>query len=129
MSGMVLLAASWTVGPSLPTSLEPLVPCRNVINLSLFYWYYFGKCWSELAEIFPLPHSCGMSTCYSNRLLDILSPFLDDRNTSCQHVIKLYFLSLHSLWNSLAAKCISLTYDLNGCNSKVNIHLLSLGSL
>ena len=38
-----------TVSPSLPTSLEPLAHCQNVVGLSLFYRYYFGRCSSELA--------------------------------------------------------------------------------
>ena len=38
-----------TVSPSLPTSLEPLAHCQNVVALSLFYRYYFGRCLSELA--------------------------------------------------------------------------------
>ena len=33
-----------TVGPSLDTSLEPLVYCRNVASLTLFCRYYFGRC-------------------------------------------------------------------------------------
>ena len=45
------------VGPSLAASLEPLAPRQNVASLSLFYWYYFGRCSSELAELVPLPLS------------------------------------------------------------------------
>ena len=33
-----------TVGPSLAVSLKTLAYCRNVISLSLFYRYYFGRC-------------------------------------------------------------------------------------
>ena len=54
------------VGPSLAASLEPLAHCRNVASLSLFYRYYFGRCSSELAQLFPLPFSQGRS----NRLHD-----------------------------------------------------------
>ena len=43
------------VGPSLAASLEPLAHCRNVASLSLFYRYYFGRCSSELTQLFPLP--------------------------------------------------------------------------
>ena len=43
-----------TVGPSLTTSLEPLVHRRNVASLSIFYRYYFGRCSSELAQLVPL---------------------------------------------------------------------------
>ena len=32
------------VGPSLAAPLEPLAHCRNVVSLSLFYRYYFGRC-------------------------------------------------------------------------------------
>ena len=33
-----------TFGPSLDASLEPLAHRRNVVRLSLFYRYYFGRC-------------------------------------------------------------------------------------
>ena len=46
-----------TVGPSPDASLEPLARCRNVVILSLFYRYYFGRCSSELAQLVPLPFS------------------------------------------------------------------------
>ena len=66
-----------TVGPSLAASLEPLAHRRNVASLSLFYWYYFGRCSSELAELVPLPYSRAKSTRYSDRCMIFLSPFLD----------------------------------------------------
>ena len=59
-----------TVGPSLATSTEPLAHCRNVASLSFFYRYYFGRCFSELAQLVPLPFSRGRSTRYSDRLHD-----------------------------------------------------------
>ena len=43
-----------TVGPSLAASLESLAHRRNVASLSLFYRYYFGRCYSELAQLVPL---------------------------------------------------------------------------
>ena len=43
-----------TVGPSFAASLEPLTHCQNVARLSLFYRYYFGRCFSELAQLVPL---------------------------------------------------------------------------
>ena len=46
-----------TVGPSLATSLEPLAHPQNVVRLSLFYRYYFGRCSSDLAQLAPLPYS------------------------------------------------------------------------
>ena len=40
-----------TVGPSLAASLEPLAHRPNVASLSLFFWYYLGRCSSELTEL------------------------------------------------------------------------------
>ena len=51
-------------------SFEPLAHRRNVASLNLFYRYYFCRCSSELAQLFPLPFSCGRSTRYSDRLDD-----------------------------------------------------------
>ena len=48
---------SRTVGPSVAASLEPLAHARNVVSLSLFYSYYFGRYSSELAQLVPLPYS------------------------------------------------------------------------
>ena len=39
------------VGPSLATTLEPLVYCPNVASSSLFYRCYFLRCSSELAQL------------------------------------------------------------------------------
>ena len=52
------------------TKLEPLAHRRNVASLSLFYWYYSGRCSSELAHLVPLSYSRGRSTRYSDRLHD-----------------------------------------------------------
>ena len=57
-------------GPSLAAYLEPLAHRKNVAGLSLFYWYYFGTCSSELAQPVPLPYSQRRSTHYSDRLHD-----------------------------------------------------------
>ena len=58
------------IDPSLAAFLEPLILRRNVACLSLFYWYYFGRCSSELAQLVPLPFSRRRSTRYSDRLHD-----------------------------------------------------------
>ena len=59
-----------TVGPSLASSLEPLVHNRNVASFSFFYKYYFGRCSSELSQLVSLPYSRGRSTHYFDRLHD-----------------------------------------------------------
>ena len=60
-----------TVGLSLAASLESLTHHPNVASLSLFYRYYFGRCFSELVQLVPLPFSQGRSTRYSDRLQDV----------------------------------------------------------
>ena len=47
-----------TVAPSLAFCLELLADCQNVASLSFFYWYYFGRCSSEMAQLVPLPIDC-----------------------------------------------------------------------
>ena len=134
MSRLVLLVTTWnswisyknrTVGPSLATSLEPLAHCANVARLSLFYGYYFGRCSSELARLVPLPYSQGRSTYYSDRLHDfsvtIPRCYMDVYVNS-------FFPRTVGLWNSKSIECFPLTYDLNGFKSRINIHLLTVGS-
>ena len=57
-------------GPSLAASLEQLAHRGNVASLSLFYRYYFGRYFSELAQLVPLTFSRGRYTRYSDRLHD-----------------------------------------------------------
>ena len=53
------------------TLLSPRQALRqNLASLILFSKYYFDRCLSELAELVPLPHSCGRSTRYSDGLHD-----------------------------------------------------------
>ena len=59
-----------TVGSSLAASLEPLAHHRNVGSLSIYYRYDFGRCSSELAQLFPLSYSQERSICYSDKLDD-----------------------------------------------------------
>ena len=53
-----------------------------------------------------------------------LSPFLDVTRMSVSTVSFLTQL----LWNSLPIECFPLTYNLNGFNSRINRHLLTVGS-
>ena len=114
-----------TADPSLAASLEPLAHCWNVASLSLFYRYYFGKFSSELVQLVPLPFSRGRSTCYSDRLHDFLSPFLGVTKMS----VNSFFPCTARLWNSVSIECFPLTYNLNGFKSRINRHLLTVGSL
>ena len=114
-----------TVGLSLAASLEALAHCRNVVSLSLFYRYYFGRCSSELAQLVSLPFFRGRSTCYSDRSHDF--------SVTVPRCYKdVYFKSLFPrttrLWNSLPLECLPLTYALSGFKSRINRHRLTVDS-
>ena len=99
---------------------------RNAARISVFYGHYFGICSSELAELVPLPDSCGKSTRYFNRLQDFsvtIPRFYEGV------YVNSIFSRIARLWNFLPAESFLLNYDLNGFKSEVNRHLLFLGSL
>ena len=113
------------IGPSLTASLEPLAHRQNVTSLSLFCRYYFGRCSSELAQLVPLPFSRGRSTRYTDRAHDssVTIP------TCYKDVyVNSLFPRTAKLWNSLPIECFPLTYDLSGFKSRINRHLLTVGS-
>ena len=101
-----------TVGPSLATSLEPLILCQNVAMLSLFCRYYFGRYSSELAQLVLLPYSEGRSSCYSDSLHDISVTI-----PRCWKdvYVNSSFPCTARAWNSLPMEFFPLTY-LNGLN-------------
>ena len=115
-----------TVGHSCAASFEPLAYHQNVASLSLFYRYYFGRCSSEQAQLVPLCFPRGRSTHYSDRLHDfpVTIPW-------CYKGVYVNSSFPCTAWlqNSLPKECFSLTYDLNGFKSKINRHLLTVGSL
>ena len=114
-----------TVGLSLAASFEPLAHLRNVTSLSLFYRYYFGRCSLELAQLVPLPFSRGRST----RSFDRLHDFSVTIPRCCKYVyVNSFFVRTARLWNSLSIECFHLTYNLNGVKSRINRHLLTVGS-
>ena len=105
--------------------LELLAHHRNVASLNVFYIYYFGRCSSELAQLFPFPYSRGRSTRYSDRSHDFSVTI-----PRCYKdvYVNSFFPRTARLWNSLPIECFHLTYDLNGFKSRINRHLLSVGS-
>ena len=112
-----------TVGSSLAASLEPLAHRRNVVSLSLFYRYYFGRCSSELVQLVPFPYSRGRSTRYSDRLHDF-SVTIPRRYKD----INSFFPRTARLWNSLPIEYFPSTYDLSDFKSRINRYLLTVGS-
>ena len=113
------------VSPSLAASLEPLAHRQNVASLSLFYRYYFGRCSSKLAQLVPLPFFQGRSTCYSGGLQDFSVTI-----PRCYKdvYVNSFFPRTAKLWNSLPTECFPLTNDLSGFKSRINRHLLTVGS-
>ena len=114
-----------TVDPSLPASFEPLAHRQNVASLSLFCRYYFCRISSKLAQLVLLPFSCGRSTRYSDKLHD----FSVTIHRCYKDVyINSFFPQTTRLLNSLPIEYFPLTYDLSGFKSKINRHLLTVGS-
>ena len=114
-----------TAGLSLAASMGPLVHHRNVASSSPFYRYYFGRCSSELVQLVLLPYSWGRSTHYSDRLHD----FSVTIPRCCKDVyVNSFFPRTARLWNSLPKECFPVTYDLNDYKSRINRHLLTVGS-
>ena len=97
----------------------------NVGSLSLFCRYYFGRCSSELPELVPLCYCRGRSTRYSDRLHDFSVTI--PRGYKDVYVNS-FFPRIAILWNSLAIECFLMTYDLSDFKSRINRHLLTVGS-
>ena len=70
---------SWSF---IAASLEHLAHHRNVASLSLFYRYYFGRCFSELAQLVPLPFFEGGLLVILIDCTIFLPPFLDTTRMS-----------------------------------------------
>ena len=105
--------------------VEPLAHRRNVASLSLFYRYQFGRCFSELAQLVPLPFSRGRSTRYSDRLHDF---YVTIPRCYKDVYVNSFFPCTARLWNCLPVECFPLTYDLSCFKSRINRHLLTVGS-
>ena len=82
-------------------------------------------CSSELVQLFPLPYSRGRSARYSDRLHDFSVTI-----PRCYKdvYVKSFFPGPARLWNPLPIEGFRLTYHLNGFKSRINTHLLTVGS-
>ena len=92
-------------GPSLAASLELLA--------------------SELDQLVPLPFSEGRSTPYTDRLHDFFVTILRYYKDV---YVNSFFLGTAKLSNSLPIECFPLTYGLCGFTSRINRHILLVGS-
>ena len=110
-----------TVGHSLAASLEPFIHCQNVANLNLFYRYYLGRCSSELTRPVSLQRSTHSSVRLHHLCIFIPRYYKDVYVNS-------FLPHTSQLWNSLSIECFPLIYDLSRFKSRINRHLLSVGS-
>ena len=87
--------------------------------------YYFGRCSSELARLVPLAFSGGKSTRYSDRSYDFSVTI-----PRCYKDVYVdsFFPRTARFWYSLYIECFPLTYNLRCFRSRINRHLLTLGS-
>ena len=108
------------VGPELSACLQSLPRSWDVAR---YYWYCFGGCSSELFELVPFPHACGISTRYSNRLQDFV---ITVAGCSKKVYANSFFPCIVKLWNSLFGECFPLAYNLNRFKVNVNRDLMSL---
>ena len=83
------------------------------------------RCSSELAQLVPLPFSRGRSIRYSYRLHDFSAMIPRCYKNA---YVNSFFCRRAELWDSLPIECFPLTYNLNGFMSRINIHLLTVGS-
>ena len=82
-----------TVGLSVAASTEPLVHCRNVASLSLFYRYLVDL----HLQLALLPYSRGRSIRYSGGLHDF--------SVTIPRCYNSFFSRTTILWNYLALEC------------------------
>ena len=100
-----------TVCPSLAASLK-LCSSSKCSQFNFFFsCYYFGRCLSELVQLFPLPLSWGRYTCYSDTLYDFSATLPRCYKNA---YVNSFFPSIGRLLNSRLIECFLLTYDLNG---------------
>ena len=113
------------VNPLFAASLHPLACHQSVASLSIFYRYYFGRYSAELAQLVPLSFSRWRSTRFSDcfHISVTISRCYNDIYTNSVSP------GAAKMWNSLCIECFPLTYNLNGFKSRINRHLLTVGSL
>ena len=114
------------VGRSLAVCPQPLAHRQNVSSLSLFYRYCFVRFSSELVKLVPLPGSWGRSTRYSDRWHYF---FVTIPRCYKDVYVNSFFPHTVRPWNSLPIEWFRLTCDLSDFKSRINRHLLTVGSL
>ena len=97
------------VAPTIASSLEPLVHCWNVVDISFFFHrYYCGKCSSGLAELASLHYSRWIIL---GIVISCLIFFVIIHRCYKNVYVNSFFPHTARLWNSLPAECF-LTWKL-----------------
>ena len=98
---------------------------RNVASLTVSYRYYFGRCSSEVVQLVPLRYCRGRSSRYFDKLhyFSVIIP-----RCYKEVYVNSFFSRTARLRNYLPTECFPLTDHLNGFKSRINRHLLTVGS-
>ena len=112
---------SRTVDRFFAAYLEPLAHHQNVVTYSITLVNIHLN-WLNWLHFFILEG--GLLIVLIDCMI-FLSPFLDV--TRCLFVGNVFPCTTR-LWNSLLISCFPLNYDLNGFKSRINRHLLTVGS-
>ena len=78
-----------------------------------------------MAQLVPFPYSRERSTRHSDRMHDFSVTI-----PRCYKdvYVNSFFVRTAGLWNSLPIECFPLTYDISCFKSRINRHLLTVGS-
>ena len=139
MSGLVPLVTTWNCQTNYKNKYTGLLVLHLLLLLNpwliVVMWsaevfsisrYYFCRCSSELAQFVSLPFSQGRSIRYSDRLYDFTVTI--PRRCYKDGYVNSFFPQTAGLQNSQPIECFPLTYNLNGFKSRINRHLLTVGS-
>ena len=103
-----------------PLTLDPLSLRRKVASLSLFYRYYFGHCFDELAACIPppmaRPRSTRQATFAHNYCVEL-------SNARINRLSDGFFPSTSHLWNSLPSAVFPASFNLPSFKRQVYHHL------
>ena len=106
--------------PSLTSTLDPLSLRRKVASLSLFYHYYFGHCFDELAICISPPMArpcCTWQVSFAHNYCVELS------NARINQFSDGFFDSTPHLWKSLPSSVFPASFNLPSLKRQAHHHL------
>ena len=112
--------------PFLTSTLDPLSLRRKVASLSLFYRYYFGHCFDELAACIPPP----MARPHATRQASFTHKYCVELfNARISRFSDGFCPSTSRLWNSLPSSVLLTSFNLPSFKRQVYHHLWDLMEL